>query len=210
MIMHGLTTTLHRAFALLFLLSGIGSAATASAGELGVAALGSGYTSADAPLGAPSELRIDLKGEVSARCRMASPPMLAADRLDFNRHGDATALFGLDCNAPFLLRVRSGEGGFVADHSLEGVARRIPYEISVDVDTDAGMNALGWCRADQLSDQQGSGCAFGGGQGWSSGDATAIDRSGKMNLRWKAPGANEDPALGRYRDTITVELAVRA
>lgn len=208
--MRGLTITLHRASALLLLLGGIGGAATASAGELGVAALGTGYTSSDAPLGAPTELRIDLRGEVSARCRMASPPMLAADRLDFNRQGDAKAHFGLDCNAPFQLRVRSGEGGFVAEHGLEGVARRIPYEISVNVDTDSGANALGWCRADQLSDQQGSGCAFGGGEGWSSGDATAINRSGTMSLRWNAPGATDDPALGRYRDTIIVELAVRA
>src|SRR5690606_18869928 len=127
--MRGSTIILHRAFALLFLLGGTGGAATAAAGELGVAALGAGYTAHDAPLGLPTELRIDLRGEVSARCRMASPPVLA-ERLDFNRQGRTQASFGLDCNAPFQLRVRSGEGGFASDEVREGVARRVPYEIS--------------------------------------------------------------------------------
>jgi hypothetical protein len=194
---------------MLLLLGGVGGASSASAAELGVAALGSGYTASDAPLGAPSELAIDLRGEVPARCRMASPPVLA-QRLDFNRGGEVQAHFGLDCNAPFRLRVRSGEGAFVADQKREGIAERIAYDLSVDVDTDEGLSALGWCRADQLTDRETGGCAFGSGDGWSSGDATAIEKAGTMRLRWNGPREGDEAVLGRYRDTIVVELAVRA
>lgn len=206
--MHRSTLFFSRASALLFLLGGIGGASVATAGEISVAALGAGYTAHDAPLGLSTELRIDLRGEVSARCRMIAPPMMA-QQLDFNHQGQVQANFGLDCNAPFQLRVRSGEGSFVAEAAREGIAGHIPYELSVDVDTDEGRHALGWCGADQLSDQSG-GCVFGTGAGWSSGDATAIDRTGTMKLRWDGPGEAEAPALGRYRDTIIVELSVRS
>lgn len=201
---------LQRAAALLLLLGGTGGAAAAWAGEVGTAALGAGYSEADVLLGAPTELRITLKGEIAARCRMASPPALVAGQLDFNRSGDATAKFGLDCNAPFEMRVKSSAGAFVAEQGIGSVARQIPYQLSVDVDTDSGRSALGWCESFQLSDHHGSGCAFGAGGGWSSGGATAINRSGTMNLRWEVAGESDTPAPGYYRDTIVVELAVRA
>lgn len=207
--MRRFTLSMPKARALLLLLGGFGIAASASAADASVSALGAGYTAHDAPLGDPTELRIDLRGEVPARCRMASPPVLG-QQLDFNRAGDVEARFGLDCNAPFSLRVRSDEGAFVNDRPAEGIAPRVGYDVAIAVDTDAGPNTLGWCGADQLTDQPRGGCIFGTGDGWSSGDATAIDRTGTMRLRWNAPGKGDDPVLGRYRDTIVVELAVRA
>lgn len=204
-----LSITLHRASAALLLLGGIGTATAAYAGENDVAALGSGYTATDAPLGAPTDLRIELRGQVTARCQMASPPNLS-ERPDLTEAGEMQAQFGLDCNTPFTLRVRSGEGGFSAEAPREGVTQSIPYEIAVAVDTDAGMNALGWCGADQLSDQNSGSCAFGSGGGWSSGDATAINRTGTMRLRWDGPGDAGTLPLGRYRDTVIVELSVRS
>ncbi len=193
----------------LLLLGGSGSVTTASAADIAVASLGAGYTAGDAPLGAPSELTVDLRGDVAARCRLASPPTLA-QRPDFNRAGEVQAHFGLDCNTPFRLRIRSGEGAFVADQAREGIASRIAYDLSVDIDTDEGLSVLGWCRADQLTDRETGGCAFGSGDGWSSGDATAIEKTGTMRLRWNGPREGEEAVFGRYRDTIVVELAVRA
>jgi hypothetical protein len=208
--MRGSSLALRHACALLLLCGGASGALAAPALMGNTSAMGAGYTAHDAPLGAPTELRIDLRGQVPARCKLASPPVLA-QKLDFNRTGDAEARFGLDCNTPFNLRVRSGDGGFASQDFYEGVARSIPYELSVDVDTDAGLNALGWCRSDQLvDDANGGDCTFGMGAGWSSGDNTAIDRTGMMRLRWKAPGVSEKPALGRYRDTIVIELTVRS
>jgi hypothetical protein len=186
---------------------GIAGATGAWAADTGTAAFGPGY-SADAPLGAPTELQIDLRGEVPARCRMTSPPALGG-HLDFNRSGDAQSKFGLDCNAPFELSVRSGGGGFVATGSAEGAGVLLPYEVAVSVDTDTGTDALGWCRANQLTDAAEGQCAF-GGKGWSSGDATAIDRTGTLKLRWSAPADGGVPPAGDYRDTIAINVAVRA
>ena len=206
--MRGSTLVLRHACALLLLCGGA-SGALAAPALVDVSALGAGYTSHDAPLGGPTELRIDLRGQIAPRCRLASPPALT-QKLDFTRTGDAEAPFGLDCNTPFNLRVRSGEGGFASQDIQQGIARSVPYEISVDVDTDTGANALGWCRSDQLMDGHDGDCTFGTGAGWSSGDDTAIDRTGTMRLRWKAPGASDEPLRGRYRDTIVIELTVRS
>lgn len=173
-----------------------------------VAAIGPGYSAAGATLGAPTELQIELRGEVHARCRMTSPPRLGG-QIDFNRAGSAQSRFGLDCNTPFLLSVRSGHGGFASQGNLEGVAPMIRYEMAVDVDTDSGMNALGWCQSAQLADDAGPQCAF-GPQGWSSGDATAINRTASLAVRWSAPTERDAPVLGEYRDTIIVNVAVRS
>ena len=208
--MSRLTTLLHRASALLLPLGGIGGGAgVASAAEPDARALGGGYTADDAPLGAPTELRIDLRGAVAPRCRLTSAPSVS-EHPDLTREGEVQANFGLDCNTPFTLRVRSGEGGFAAEQAHGGAVRKVPYEISVALDTDAGANALGWCGADQLSASQAGACAFGTGGSWSSGDATAINRAGTMRLRWKAPGETGILPAGRYGDTIVVELAVRS
>lgn len=208
--MRGVTASFSRLCLLpVLMLGGIGSAAAAQGADGGALGLGAGYTAQDAPLGQPTDLRIDLRGEVSARCRMAAPPVIS-QQIDLTRPGDAEAKFGLDCNTPFSLRVRSGQGGFAAEEAINGVARQVPYEISVNVDTDSGANALGWCRAEDLLDQAAGACAYGTGTGWSSGEATAINRNGTMRMRWSAPGEGDSPVLGRYRDTIVVELTVRS
>jgi len=198
---------LHRLAVLTLPIIGVVGATGAWAADVGTAAFGPGY-SADAPLGAPTELQIDLRGEVPARCRMTSLPALGG-QIDLNHSGDAQSRFGLDCNAPFELSVRSGRGGFAATGSTEGAAAPLPYEVAVSLDTDAGTDALGWCRADQLTDAGEGQCAF-GGKGWSSGDATAIDRTGTLKLRWSAPANAGVPAAGDYRDTIAINVAVRA
>lgn len=188
---------------------GIVGAAPAWASDANIAAaIGPGYTAAGATLGAPTELQIELRGEVHARCRMTAPPALSG-QIDFNRAGNAQSRFGLDCNTPFLLSVRSGHGGFSSHSGLEGVAAMIPYEMAVDVDTDSGMNALGWCQSAQLADGAGAQCPF-GPQGWSSGDATAINRTASLNVRWSAPTERDAPVLGDYRDTIVINVAVRS
>lgn len=195
--------------ALIISLAGIVSAAPAMASDEALAAaIGPGYSATGATLGAPTELQIELRGIVNPRCRMTTPPTLGG-RLDFNKAGDSQSRFGLDCNAPFLLSVRSGHGGFASQDHLEGVATLIPYEIAVDVDTDSGRNALGWCQSAQLADDAGAQCAF-GPQGWSSGDATAINRAASLSVRWSAPTEGAAPALGQYRDTIVVNVAVRS
>jgi hypothetical protein len=184
------------------------AAGPAWAAEVSMAAIGPGYTAEGVQLGAPAALEIELTGDVPARCRMTTPPVLTG-ALDFNKAGLASAVFGLDCNAPFSVRVRSDAGGFATQNPGTGVAARIAYEVGVDIGTDAGTSTLGWCRADALTDTAGSSCAFGAG-GWSSGEATAINRTGQLSIRWNAPAAGDAPPLGQYRDTVVIEMAVRA
>lgn len=187
-------------------LAGAGMASAQTA-----AALGAGYTAADAPLGAPTELRIDLKGRVAARCDLTTPPVISRV-LPVFRAGQAEAGFKIDCNAPFILRVRSAEGGFASVHPTPGIETLAPYELAVAVRTDDGLQDLGWCHASALAEGAATGCGYAPGsatRGWSSGDATAIDQTGTVRLRWdeKTTGA---PLLGDYHDTIVIELEVRS
>ena len=176
------------------------------------AAFGPGYTAADAPLGAPTELRIDLRGEVSARCEVAPPSGLG--RMNLNEAGEARSAFGIDCNTPFLLRVRSDAGGLASVGSLAGVAQLADYELAVEVGTDAGRQNLGWCDAATLGPDGAGQCAFSAQAplgGWSSGEAVAIRETGSLTLRWE--GQREDdsaPRLGAYRDNIIIEVEVRS
>lgn len=176
-----------------------------------IGALGAGYTAADAPLGAPTELRVDLRGQVAARCDLTAPPAIGG-RLDFGQAGQVQSSFAIDCNTPFILRVRSRHGAFAGVDPTPGVATETPYEVAVDVGTNAGRRSLGWCQSAALSDQPVGGCAFAPGAadgGWSSDDAIAIDQTGTVRLRWDAPD-DSAPRLGSYGDIIVIELEVRA
>lgn len=192
------------------LLAGSGAAFAETLPGANALAMGAGYTAMDAPLGSPTELRIDLTGRVAARCELVAPPA-AMQQLRLDRAGESRAAFAIDCNTPFNLKVRSSRGGFANARPTPGVEALAPYQVSVAVNTDAGRQDLGWCDAAALKAEE-SGCAFAGAagaQGWSSGDATAIDQTGELRLRWRGQD-DETPLLGAYGDTITIELEVRS
>ena len=173
---------------------------------------GAGYTASDAPLGSPTELRIDLKGRVEARCDLTTPPS-PMDNMAVAQAGEAHSDFAIDCNAPFILRVVSGSGGFANTQASPGIAPLKPYQLSVALGTDEGRQDLGWCQASDLSaNAAATGCAYSPGSatgGWSSGEATAIDQTGSLRLRWDDK-TTDAPMLGEYRDTIVIELEVRS
>ena len=206
--MRGLTITLPRTCAALLLLAGLAAPGAALAGDANVAAFGAGYSAHDAPLGAPSELRIDLVGTVTPRCRMANAPVPAP--LNLNGGGETQTSFTLDCNAPFRMRVHSDHGGMLAETQREGIAQVVPYDVAFTVGTDQGARPLGWCTAEQLVDVARAHCPFGFGSGWSSDHAVAINETGTLGLRWSNPQEAAEPALGRYRDTIVIELSVNS
>lgn len=173
--------------------------------------IGPGYSAADAPLGASTELRIDLKGRVPARCELTSPPIIRG-QLPIHRAGESETGFAIDCNTPFLLRVRSESGGMASIEPTPGITTLMPYELAVALGTDSGRRELGWCRSDALAGAAADGCDFsasGAGRGWSSEDATAIKQTGTVRLRWREAPASS-PLLGSYRDTITIELELRS
>lgn len=203
---------MHPAFALLTGVAALALAATGSAAHASTAVgdpdPGVLYSAADAPLGAPVEVRIDMRGEVAPRCELSRRPVFA-ERMDLNHDGDLQAGFGVDCNAPFTLRVTSGAGGMAALDATPGAASLVPYELAVEVGTDGGRRDLGWCASEQLVESGAAGCAFGGARAWSSEGDTAIDRTGALRLRWQGRSEAALPALGRYGDAIVIELEVR-
>ena len=78
--------------------------------------------------------------------------------------------------------------------------------------TDDGLRELDWCDADALTDDAVGGCEYApnaANGGWSSGDATAIDKTGSVRLRWNDQGEGA-PMLGQYRDNIIIQLEVRS
>ena len=192
-------------------LAATGALAAAGSCLADTAAYGSGYSASDAPLGAPTELRVDLRGRVAPRCDLTTP-LTGLDGFDLNKSGQAQGAFAIDCNAPFRLRVRSERGGFGGDAQLAGVEPLAPYQMAVTVGTDAGRQDLGWCDAAALGAQASGACAYGANApagGWASGDAVAIQQTGAVSLRWQAPGEGQ-ARLGAYQDVIVIELEVRS
>lgn len=184
--------------------------AAAPSAEAETLEAGAGYTASDAPLGAPTELRIDLVGRIQARCELSPPAPVSG--LTFGRAGEAQGAFAIDCNTPFNLRVRSDGGAFVLRDAAPGASPKVPYRVSLALETDAGRRDLGWCDAAALTETPSGGCPYGAGaagQGWSSGDHTAIGRTGSLRLRWDEPQQGEAVA-GRYGDVIVIELEVRS
>ena len=173
-------------------------------------AAGSGYSAVDAPLGAPTELHIDLRGQVASRCAVTTPPASMAS-LAIDHAGTAQADFAIDCNSPFTVRVRSTSGGFAALEPTPGAASLLSYQVAVVIGTDQGRQDLGWCDAGALTDSPAGSCVYAptGGEGWSSGEATAIDQTGTLRMRWDAPEADQ-PLLGAYNDVIVIALEVRS
>lgn len=171
---------------------------------------GAGYTADDAPLGAATELRIDLRGRVAARCEVTPPQDLG--RILLNDAGEARGAFGIDCNTPFLLRVRSENGGMAAVQDLAGIAPKADYSLGVELGASDGRHDLGWCASADLAPDAAGTCAFGGSgaqAGWSSGEAIAIRQSGALRLRWDGQGQGA-PRLGAYQDNIVIEVEVRS
>ncbi len=202
------TPSKHMALGLGFALSVL-VASTACAEVSAASGSGSGYTALDAPLGSPVELEVEIVGSIAARCEMTSSALLVGD-VDLKSSGETRADFGLNCNAPFTVQLRSQSGAFVNAAPPQGILDRAAYEVSVDVVTDNGRRELGWCDAEALAASAKAGCAFSPQNGgWSSGEETAIGKSGTVRLRWN-DNDRSAPLFGDYRDQITIELKVRA
>ena len=199
--------TLIGAYAAMTVLACAGAAAAEQPGL----ALGAGYTSIDAPLGAPTQLKVDLQGRVQSRCELVAP-LADLSGMDMNSGGSVQGAFAIDCNTPFILRVRSERGGFATDAAIPGVELLAPYQVGVQLGTDSGNQNLGWCDAASLAPEGSGSCDYSATSpagGWSSGEAVAIDQTGEIRLRWDRPAAGQ-ARFGNYNDTITIELEVRS
>jgi spore coat protein U-like protein len=168
---------------------------------------------------APTSVSIEVTATVAERCGLAPAGPTEFKGLDTTQ---ATLLrydFNIDCNTPFKIGVSSAHGalrmaGAPGTSPLlpDGFAADKPYDVALNVNTDEGRMAPAPCSSRDLVSAA-SGCSFFStmpGQGLSSGTATALGKTGSVEVRW--PGDRQGEvrrAAGEYGDTITVVIGIR-
>lgn len=186
------------------------------------AVLAAGQASArDVDHGAPvSRITIDVKARIPVRCGFDQAPQTPAVDPDLDVARTVRVPFRLDCNAPFVIGVKSDHGALVADlpddHS--GFAFSKAYRVALDVGTNGQSMTPSDCDAAALTpagevSRDGKACAFFGaasGRGLSSGELISIGRPSDLAISWDArdPAAARNVA-GRYADTLTIFVAAR-
>lgn len=159
-------------------------------------------------------IEIDVAGTIPVRCGSAQPQTFPVDPGDLNQAGSLEFPFDVDCNAPFVVGVASTNGARVGGQDDgSGFAFRKTYSVGLSVETDAGQLTTPDCLSSALAMEAPVGdCAFRGvlpGEGLSSGEATAIRRSGRLTVDWTAGGDGRRLASGRFQDTLTITLGAR-
>lgn len=166
-------------------------------------------------------LTVDITATLVERCGLGagSNPASAEGRID--RSETLVFSFALDCNTPFRIGVNSANGamrmtGAPANNDRraeDGFAVEKSYRVALSVDTDDGLLDGGTCRSRDLTSNEGD-CPFYGdrpGRGLSSREATAINRTGTLTVRWDAEDQEEGArhAAGLFQDTLTVVVGPR-
>ena len=148
---------------------------------------------------AARQLQIQVTGRIKASCQMNGGGELNMGEL---RGGErATAMFGLDCNVPFDLALRSQRGGLahVSQPQGEGpFVGTLPYDVLLTVPTLRPELAVVQAsfKSTQMSGQL------------SSGDGIAAG-GGKLEFRMReVPGAGL--LAGQYTETLTLTVTPRA
>jgi hypothetical protein len=149
--------------------------------------------------GVARELEVRVTGRIKASCQLSGGGELNMGEL----HGGerATALFGLDCNVPFDLALRSQRGGLahVSQPQGEGpFAGTLPYDVLLTVPTlrpDPVVVQASF-KSTQMAGQLSS------GEGISAG-------GGKLEFKMRdAPGSGL--LAGQYTETLTLTVTPRA
>jgi spore coat protein U-like protein len=163
------------------------------------------------PVGDPQSVTVDVVGTVPGHCGFTTTPSGQTIPGDLSQGGSLTIDFGVNCNAPFLVRASSKNGAFLTDQPAvgDGLANQLDYSLHLTLATDLGaLDAT--CNADALTAGAG-GCAFYGtatGQGLSSGDGVAINQSGSLQFGWTQSA--KQLVAGSYSDTLTIVVEVRS
>jgi len=169
--------------------------------------------------GAPvDKLTIDVRATIASRCGFAEAPRSPPHAFDLNAAQHVEIPFTLDCNTPFTIGVKSDHGGLTSDRAPDGsgFAFSKPYQVALEVGTDASALTPDPCGSEELVDagKLRSLCAFYGdrpGQGLSSGKSISTFEPSHLVLSW--PGVQDGTArnvAGRYHDTITITVSARA
>ena len=155
--------------------------------------------------GAPVSLSLDLTGSVPSRCGFLKAPDSSASLGDLENAGSVALGFTMDCNAPFDIKLRSGNGAL--SHVGQQPAPNpflasLDYTVGLSVATDLAPVGDA-CAASALGSQA---CSF--GDGLSSHDGVSIGTDGSLTLSWTPPA--QKMLAGSYQDQITITVEVRA
>jgi hypothetical protein len=174
-----------------------------------VSALALGFASAEARA-LSQRLELDVRARIAGRCGFADAPQDPHSVVRVDVAQRIAIPFTLDCNQPFIISVRSQNGGVsrVGDNSGNGFRALRTYNAHLEIDTDAGLRTTADCDSLALSDAHDALCEFSPNQsgGWSSGNATAIDRSARMLISWPDSSDGARFAAGDYSDVITITI----
>jgi spore coat protein U-like protein len=174
---------------------------------------------ADAPTS--DSLSIAVTATIAPKCGIGPSGAAAGSVPDLEQAQTLNFDFKLDCNSPFAIGVSSQHGALRlkstqnlnAGTDSQGFSLEKEYQVALSVQTDAGSLEGGSCGSKALKDGTGS-CSFYGvspGSGLSSGQRTAIDRTGTITVSWPASsGSDPRRAAGEYQDTITIVVGVKS
>ena len=162
-------------------------------------------------------LTVDLAASIAQRCGIKAVGATTLTGASIDRAESYAFDFTLDCNTPFAIGVKSGNGALklagssAIDAAGQGFSILKPYAVSLSVQTDNGPLEGGSCASEKLT---GPGqCAFYGassGEGLSSGQRTAIERTGSVGVSWTVVDGEARRAAGTYQDTLTIIVGVRS
>lgn len=163
-------------------------------------------------------VRVDVTAAVPSRCGFKTAPSGMTSAASIETAQSIPFDFVLDCNAPFAIGVKSANGGlaFQGTRDESGFAFEKGYRVGLSMQTSAGDVQAEPCQAAQLTATAASAdrCGFfaaAAGEGLSSGEAVAIDQTGRLTVSWTGRASSEPrAAAGSYQDTLIITLGVRS
>lgn len=160
-------------------------------------------------------VKIVVIAELKARCGFGSRPQDPSGIADLTVPGSITIPFSLECNAPFVIGVKSGSGGFKSSRTPDASGFRFvqPYTATLNVDTDRQRRDIDQrCSSTVLTEASTARCdmrASAAGQGVRSGNAVSVGGDASLTVQWSPDASAPRLIAGAYQETITIYLAAR-
>ncbi len=162
--------------------------------------LAGGLASAQSAGGISPEVRITLQGHIAPRCDLSgAAATLDLGEVEPSAGGQKQSDFQLSCNAPFIYRLSSAQGGLRPENAAGGgFAAQLAYRATLIIEADGGGTASIDCSSAELVLPEGP-CV--GASGDSATAAAAI-----LTVRWDAPSA---PLIaGQYTDNLEMFFSI--
>lgn len=160
-------------------------------------------------------LSVDITARVEATCGFAQAPSGEYDLGDLTLAFEKVAPLQVECSSPFRVGVVAARGALSADGvgPVPGYANQIPYEVMLNIATNAGAPVSAQCAASGLT--AAGACGFKGPASGSQGLSVAQPSVGQNGsfIRVRSPGGapyagpSVPLAANNYTDTLTVTIS---